>query len=147
MDIRGRRWFRFSLGSLLLIIAVLSVWLASIANRVRERQTLADEILARGGVIDNQSPHMRQGADYHTATGPKHEAIPRLWLLMGAKPLQKIMIPIGEFSIEERWHMRAVFPELAEDGLGLPSKWEQEHGVRLGPPEIKRDTSPAPQTP
>lgn len=46
-----RPWFRFSVRTLLVLITLLSVWLAIQANRARHQKTAVDEIIAAGGQV------------------------------------------------------------------------------------------------
>lgn len=104
-----------------MVLTLFSLWLGWQANRVARRTAMIEEVLARGGMINNAAPHIRNGSDYHTADGDRRDRLPRMWVVMGAKPISRIMVPIGEFSEPERLHIKAVFPEIG-DGLGLPSE-------------------------
>jgi len=139
-----RRWFRFSLSSLLLFVTAICIWLAWQAHRVHERTAMIEQVLARHGMVDNAAPSIINGADYHVGMGQHPERIPKILLLMGAKPIHRIFVQIGEFSADERRKIKAVFPELDDDCLGLP---EHEKAVDASPDGEVPATSALPNTP
>lgn len=50
-----RRWFQFSLRSLLLIMTVLAVWLGMQMDRVRKRQQALEMVLGHSGSVSNSA--------------------------------------------------------------------------------------------
>ena len=55
MTAPNRRWFRFSLWALFLVVTVFGIWLGWQVNIVRRRRAMAESIHSRGGLI-YQSP-------------------------------------------------------------------------------------------
>ena len=113
-----RRWLRFSLATFLLAITAICIWLGLETNRVRARTAITRLVLEHDGMIDGKG-HIRQGGDYHTGTGDHPDRLPLTWKILGIKPIHLIMIPIGEFTTEERRKIRAAFPELDNECLGF----------------------------
>ena len=60
---KPRRWFRFSLRMLMVVITVLCVWLGFKVNAARRQREAVDAILKAGGSI---------GYDYQTDLVPGH---------------------------------------------------------------------------
>jgi hypothetical protein len=113
-----RRWFQFTLRTLFVVATAFGVWLGWERHRVAEREAVAQLVLARHGVIDNSNEGNADFlvANYQLLVGDKPNRIPRIWLYMGARPIQRLMVPLGEFSLEERRRIKAAFPELDGEG-------------------------------
>src|SRR5262245_45100896 len=79
---RERRGFRFSLRTLLLLVAILSVWLGFLVKRAKQQQAAIKEIEALGGWVyyDYQ---MADGKPF--ATPDARSWVPE-WLLDGVGP-------------------------------------------------------------
>lgn len=109
-----RRWLRFSLRTLLVVVTVLGVWMGRQLSWVRERDALLEEVLARGDAwIDDTPAHWQTPA-----------RMPLGWRLFGAQPLATIWIlnkgfDKGETLVADEFLMgstearrlRAAFPE------------------------------------
>ena len=61
---RRRRWFRFSLRSLLIFVAVAGVWLGQKANRAQKQSRAVEAIAKWGGTVnfDYESEGLKQPA-------------------------------------------------------------------------------------
>ena len=112
---KKRRWFRFSLSSLLLFVTLICIWLGWGVSQLRERKAMIElvrsrhgEIIIGGVVISSQI----DGRDYYEGHGAHPERIPILLRWMGATPIEIISVPVGKFTIDERIRIRAAFPEL-----------------------------------
>ena len=114
-----RRWFRFSLATFVLTITAICAWLGWEANCVAERRAMVKFVLSHAVTIIDTEGKIQKRLYYYPGMGVYPERIPRLWLWMGAKPIQRIAIPKGEFSDSERMRISAAFPELGGSGLGL----------------------------
>jgi hypothetical protein len=111
---RPRRWLRFSLRTLLVVMTVLAVWMGRQLSWVRERETLLSAVLERGDAWIDAAP-----ARWQTPA-----RLPFGWRLFGAEPLATIWIQnrgfdkggtltADEFLVgsEEARRLRAAFPE------------------------------------
>src|SRR5438876_9938841 len=96
------RWFRFSLRTLFVVVTAFGVWLGWERHRVAEREAVAQLVLARHGVIDNSNEGKADFlvANYQLLVGDKPNRIPRFWLYMGVKPIERLMVPLGAFSLQ-----------------------------------------------
>jgi hypothetical protein len=109
-----RRWLRFSLRTLLVVMTVLGVWMGRQLSWVRERDALLSDVLARGDAWTDAIP-----ARWQTPA-----RLPFGWRLFGAEPLATIWIQnrgfdkgetlvADEFLVgsDEARRLRAAFPE------------------------------------
>ena len=98
-----RRWFVFSLRTLLVLITVLSVWLGSVTNQVRERRAALADLRGRGAWISTST----------RAPGNRHlTAIPifRRWL--GDVAVQYVnLFPENGATEDEIRRLQPLFPE------------------------------------
>jgi hypothetical protein len=115
-----RRWFRFGRRTMFVVFVLCAALFGIRADVLSTRRAMVAQILERGGLVDAQSPHFREGGDYHTATADRRDRLPFWWSLLGVRPIRLIAVPIGEFSEEERQQIKTVFPEIGS-GLRLPS--------------------------
>ncbi len=95
-----RRWFRFSLRTLFVVVTVFGVWLGWNLHQVQERNRLMDHIAACGG-------HCAMGESVAFETTP----VPLAWSLLGAEFVGYIELPVGSFSTKDRSHIQPLFPE------------------------------------
>ena len=99
----NRRWLRFSLRTLLLIVAVFGVlfgWIGSAALKVRQRQAYErrfdmDEI---GGLQRIRLP-------------PEEPKPPLLWTVFGARPYCKLSLSREKYTEDEIRQIITLFPE------------------------------------
>ena len=115
-----RRYFRFGLRTMFVVFVICAALFGIRANLLSTRTAAVAQILERGGFVDGQGPKLRAGADYHTADADRRDRLPFWWSWAGVRPIRQIMIPIGEFSEDERKQIKVVFPEIGS-GLGLPT--------------------------
>ena len=117
---KKRRWFRFSLLSLLLFVTLICLLLGWGVSRLRERKAMIELVRSRHGEIVMGSVVIGKeidGATVYGGHGWHPERIPILLRWMGATPIQDIAVPVGELTAEERDRFRAAFPELDDDWL------------------------------
>jgi hypothetical protein len=113
-DRTQRRWLRFSLRSLMVVMTLLGVWMGRQLSWVRERDVLLEEVLARGDAWVDETP-----ARWQTPA-----RLPLGWRVFGAQPLATIWIhnrgfDKGEAQVANEFLMgstearrlRAAFPE------------------------------------
>jgi hypothetical protein len=116
-----RQWFRFGLRTLLVAVAAICVWLVWLTNIVQERTAVAHLIISRHGVI-NDAGTLEEAVDYHVVWGNHIDRIPKLWSLLGVKPVAMMYLKNKEFTTEEYQRIQAAFPELDEWQLAEPGK-------------------------
>ena len=100
-----RRWFRFSLRTLLVVVTVSAIvfgfggWTL---HQVRERERFYQSISPQGALTVLLEPD-----------GPPMRPLPFLWRTFIAKPLDSIDIPKQSFTDSEIEHIGQFFPEAA----------------------------------
>ena len=70
-----RRWYQFSLGTMLLLVTLFAVWMAGDLRIIRERQSW---LRGHTSVVDETNPH---------ATIPLHRRV------LGDKPVDLLLLP------------------------------------------------------
>ena len=106
-DPRPRRWFQFSLRSLLIVVTLLAVPLGYVgwqARIVNERWTIRKELV---GMIDNEQ---RRGYIDLATADETERAVPWIRTLIGDQAVHAILLPLS-VSNEYRKRVRAIFPE------------------------------------
>ena len=106
-DALNRRWLRFSLATVFVVLTAFTCWLGWNLYRVKERQRVRQEIGWRGARL--YTPGFLAQGDRHKPTG--QHALPAIWSLLGAEPLGSIELPAQEFGEDERLHIQSLFPE------------------------------------
>ncbi len=115
-----RRWFRYSLRTLLAAFTLLALVLGWNVNRVHER----DRLLASPGFLRTLehcrviaevaplTPAARlAGAKAPPAARPK-KTIPYLWTLLGAIPLDMdVRLPDDQYTASDVRRIRSIYPE------------------------------------
>jgi len=98
-----RRWFRFSLRTLFVVVtlcALVAGWLAWNLRQMQNRIQVSQAIELRGGSID---------------WGWIHEVdlkkLPSLWQFLGAEPAFFITLPADKFTKQDAANIQDVFPE------------------------------------
>jgi hypothetical protein len=102
---RKRRWFQFSLRSLLIFVTVLAILFAYVgwqAKIVRARLAVLKELKT---VVNGQ----RTGFIEHIADDPRH-SIPWIRKILGDEPMNCIFLPLSTEK-EYRQRIRETFPE------------------------------------
>ncbi|HEV2971233.1 MAG TPA: hypothetical protein VGY55_14760 [Pirellulales bacterium] len=103
---RKRRWFQFSLRSLMIVVTLLAIpcgWLAHQARVVEERKALRSWLLDNGGVIHEAQYEMEH---------PETSQITWIRILIGDHTALSINFPYG-ISKPQASRMKTVFPEAA----------------------------------
>ena len=139
-----RRWFQFSLGTMLLLMTLLCVWLAWQVRIVRERQALMAFLKEQGGTTmtlkDWRDPSAYGGyapsGSAPSVVAPPQISVPfwRQW--MGDEPIVEVVYPpdSAESDIESA---RAAFPE-AEVKTAIRVPIRRRRPALLGPPASSR---------
>jgi hypothetical protein len=117
---RKRFRFRFSLATLFLTVTVICLWLSWEHSILLERERLVKLIVSRQGMIDNGfeaglTGGLEAGVNYRPVWGTQTDRLPKLWTLLGVKPIGTIIIPIGQFTSKELQRIKKAFPELDDD--------------------------------
>ena len=103
-----RRWFRYSLRALFLVVTVLGCWLGWQANIVRQRKAVRDELVAGAGwlvtAIDYAQTPSRPAAEDACGEIP----VWRRW--MGDEAIAQIGFE-RSVTAPERARVRSLFPE------------------------------------
>ena len=95
-----RRWIRFSLRGLLVLVTIVGVWLGLQAQQVAHRAQIRQLIESRGGTLSELSYTAGQGLEP-----------PWVWRLMGDRATRAIRLPPRRFNAAEVEHIRATFFE------------------------------------
>ena len=101
---KPRRWLRFSLRTMFLLLTVLSVWLGWNLNRVRQRERL----LSLAGVYKFDGGPLSRGLKNARATAPR---VPVVWSWLGAKHVGLLYLDRYRITDPDFEHYRAMFPE------------------------------------
>jgi hypothetical protein len=107
-----RRWFRFSLRTMLVVVTILSVWLAWESSVVRQRRTALAELRASGAyqVVTAEAWSQQNSPFAGLFAPPKSVSWMRKWL--GDEAVQEIWYSWYPAPTEsELAHLRKVFPE------------------------------------
>jgi len=99
-----RRWFQFSLGTMLLVVTLFAGWLGWGLQRVREREAMLKYLATQTNV-------MVYNAEFTYEMKP-WKRLPLTWRLLGAEPIHYITLPKERYlSEEDRRHIARLFPE------------------------------------
>ncbi len=113
-----RRWFRFTLRTLFVVVTVFGVWLGYEFNVVHQRNAMRKSVVKRGGYVDvfTRPAPTKMGPfllsfGYMRVLGPEEEPeIPRWRRWFGDEAVNRIMLPSGS-SDADLERARALFPE------------------------------------
>ena len=98
-----RRWFRFSLRTLFVLMSLLCIWLGWNVYQVRQRETVLQ--------------YLRQQQVFMEANNyPEHpwrRSLPFIWSWLGAKPVGRILLPHWQYSDDDCRTIQRLFPEAA----------------------------------
>lgn len=99
-----RRWLRFSLRWLFVVVTVESV---------RHRQSILDVIESRNGTSDSTRPDRRNVplVSVHWSSLQPGGELPLTWRLLGAKPVHYIDFYKSRFREQEIAQIQRLFPE------------------------------------
>jgi hypothetical protein len=139
-----RRWFRFSLRTLFVLMAVVGlglVWLKGELRVIRQRKDVARLIEGRGGGsgIVWQSTWRAPGSD---RTDLRKSRIPWWRTALGDDSAISIVVPVGEASLFDR--ARECFPEASvffDVPFSYPPEREQDFRRPAGSPATQVDQS------
>lgn len=103
-----RRWPRFGLKTLFVLVAVICVCLGSVTNEVRDRRAALAELRARGVLIFTADEWSIISAGYRQPI----PTIPQVRGWLGDEAIQSIQfLPSHRPSQAEQSHLRKLFPE------------------------------------
>jgi hypothetical protein len=96
-----RRWFRYSLRTLFVVVTVAAVfgWLGWNLKKVRERENVFASLRSRGvmfGTVASDSPQ---------------KELPLVWRLFGVKGIGLVEVPAGAFTEDDLYRLTTLFPE------------------------------------
>jgi hypothetical protein len=113
-----RRWLRFSLRTLLVVLALVGFavgWIAQGKQKVSERIRFAQ----------------RPGTVFY-APGKNAKALPWNWKLFNPVPVDMVWISAGYFTEKDLKWVRDLFPEAKVDILSADNEmWEHEKGIEV----------------
>ncbi len=92
-----RRWFRFSLRTLFVVVTVFAVWLGWNARQVRQRERM---LQSYGVLFYGNAPSVNS-----------QKKLPFLWSVLGAKYIGTIQLPPDEFTNDDLRRFQVAFPE------------------------------------
>ena len=103
-----RRWPRFSLRTMFVVVTVFGCWLGWNLQQVRERERFLREIPSRGG-----SFYALTGVPQYPPVKLRPISAPFVWSWLGATavPADAISLPHDKFSRDEIERARRLFPE------------------------------------
>jgi hypothetical protein len=100
MTISKRRWFRWSLRTMFVVVTVLGVWLGWNFHYVRERDKMAAWIAAEGGSVI-KGPASRPW-----------KALPRSWSFLGAESVSQVVLGGSDrYTVDDLRRAESLFPE------------------------------------
>ena len=114
-----RRWLRFTLRTLFVVVTVFSIWLGWQASVVRERMVLRKAI--EDAASDSFEPYVAVGTRDDGSTvstwGCKWSVNPIPWYrrMLGDEPVGDLGVPPG-WSAGDAQHLKRAFPEAAVSG-------------------------------
>jgi hypothetical protein len=95
-----RRWFRYSLRTLFVVVTVFGIWLGWNLHEVNERSRMAGWIAAEGGSV-NKGPPPRPW-----------KTMPWSWFVLGADPVSTIVFGGSDrYTRDDLRRAEALFPE------------------------------------
>jgi hypothetical protein len=119
----NRRWFRFSLGTLLLAVTIFCVWLGWQASIVRERNSLRDRFKDRVSFLD------RVNDDFGELFGVPASRPPGLsWIRekMGDRWIDTILC--SGLASEDVERLQVAFPEAIVDDRTSENPFGEDNG-------------------
>ena len=105
-----RRWPRFTLRTLFVVVTMFGVWLGWNVKQVRERERFLTEIPIRGGTFDDTIPVCSPLGTMPTPPDP----VPLVWSWLGARSIStnSVSLPSDRFSPDEIIQIRRLLPEV-----------------------------------
>jgi hypothetical protein len=95
-----RRWCRFSLRTFFLVLTVLALWFGWNVYQVRKREMVRQYInLLSASAIQPGEPLRRW------------QPLPIMWRILGAEPVQMIVLQNVPMGFDEKEQIKASFPE------------------------------------
>ncbi len=132
----NRRWFRFRLRTVFVVVAALAAglcWVARQRNIVEERRRAIQEI----GPIEFTNPpditFVLFGCVEDNWMAEVRGDIPWIWRLLGAQAVFKIVLDSADYTAADAEHFAAIFPESCHVELNssgtnvmnvVPRRWQ-----------------------
>lgn len=115
-----RRWFRFSLRTLFIVLTLAGLWIGWNYDRVRKREEMLRYLNGSGGAgtpgqVDVLDPAR---AGYR----PPWKKLPWTWRVLGAEPVETIHL-YAKFNEKDRWYIEHLFPEADLVDQSVPSAY------------------------
>jgi hypothetical protein len=104
-----RRWFRFSLGTMFVVVTLFGCWLGWNLHLVREREKLLNMFAA-----DDKMIVFTRSRFPFALPPPGIEAKPSMplaWRILGAEPIFQISCPLEERMTDKFGRVESLFPE------------------------------------
>ncbi len=105
-----RRWFRFSLRTLFVLMTLLCVWLGWNVYQVRQREAVLQYLQQHQIYMEATNPYL---------VHPWRRSLPFMWSWLGAKPVGYIMLPVSLYSDGDCRTVQQLFPEATVVGPRL----------------------------
>jgi hypothetical protein len=125
-----RRWFRFSLATLFVLVALVAAFLGSVTREVHQRKELLKWVLDNYGEVDRtdgppvlvvvQVGDKKVFTDDLQLRGKKEHTIPRWRTWFGDEAVARITLPPGATQTDAE-QAAALFPEAYVDLLPEPT--------------------------
>jgi hypothetical protein len=96
-----RRWFQFSIATMLLLITVFAVWLGWNLTFVRQREAAITYLMNNGATVvspPGKSP-------------PPWKQLPIGWRILRARIVIMIFLPKAQYTERDREELSVLFPE------------------------------------
>ena len=93
-----RRWFRFTLRTMFVVVTVLGVWLGWNLHELRQRKLTRQYIVSHGGYV------------FDGVSDRPWNSLPYSWAILGEKPVETVGLPL-QFEPEDRRHIERLFPD------------------------------------
>jgi hypothetical protein len=104
-----RRWFSFSLRTMLIVVTVFACWLGWRVEHARDCARLLRDLNSRGAIV--QTSTLSTGAIYWQDGSRGKKTTSWIWRLLGFGQIDQIFLADGHFTNTDVDHLEALFPE------------------------------------
>jgi hypothetical protein len=102
------RWFRFTLRTLMIAVALVAVWCGWNLHQVREREAALLYIQTQGAMVKKGTPKLWR------------TQLPFMWAVFGARPVADIEVPNDRFDASDCAAIARLFPESTVSVYSVP---------------------------